>query len=104
MVSCLILTNHLSSISIVFFSSTETEGIETAKRDKNTEQSASFEFTDSNMPEIQDMLKYFRNELEITDEDDILYHSLVALLQDMDQSDTKPIHEYILNGEYHSKE
>ncbi|XP_074600797.1 uncharacterized protein LOC141854865 isoform X1 [Brevipalpus obovatus] len=76
---------------------TETEGTEMAKRDKNPEQSASFEFTDSNMPEIQDMLRYFRNELDITDEDDILYHSLVALLQDMDQSDTKPIHEYILN-------
>ena len=80
----------------------ETEGTE-AKRDKVIEQqqSANYEFAEANMPEIQDLLKYFRNELEVADEDDILYHSLVVLLQDMDQNDTKPIHEYILNGKLH---
>lgn len=88
-------------ILIISIITPETEGADA--KNKTAEQSSTNKPIDFNIRDIQDILDYFKNVLEITDEDDILYHSLVVLIRDFDQNDIKPMHEYILNGKSPAK-
>ncbi|XP_053201586.1 doublesex- and mab-3-related transcription factor DM-W-like [Panonychus citri] len=57
------------------------------------DKSIPHEVVDSN---IQDLLHFFREELRLTEEDDMLFHSLVVMVQDLEEATNDSVYDNII--------